>query len=161
MDQGRHAVLLKIPQQVDKTKPAAQQEDEHGDGRGETPRCEAERGQVNHPRQGETQSGAGRGDGLRERQPERDQVRCEEVDHERVAEAMPGVDRELGRKVVPVGERPRKAQVRGPVAPDVDVARVQPAWRVDPRLVEQVDGPRAAHEHDGQQRPRMAVDAKR
>src|SRR5437762_1019523 len=99
---------------------------------------------------------ARRGQGFCEGQAQRDEVGREKVDHERVAEVMSGVDGKLRWKVVAERKRAGKAEVRGPVAPDVAVTGVQTVWRKDVCLVQEMHGPRRANEKHGGERPGMA-----
>ena len=56
---------------------------------------------------------------------------------------------------MPVRERAGEGEVRGPVAPDVDVARPQATWLDLICLVQKVHRPRAADEEDRGKRPWM------
>ena len=60
-----------------------------------------------------------------------------------------------------VGKGAGEGQVRGPVPPDVHVARVQPVGPVRPGLVQKMNSPRAAGQEDREQRPRMGARAER
>src|SRR5256886_14168421 len=149
-----------VGEEVDKAKAAAEQEYEYRDRGGGATGGEPQSGQVEHRWKREAQHAAGCGDGLGQRQPDGNQLRGEEVDHERVAKAVARVDRVLGRKVVTVGERAGEAQMSRPVAPDIDIARVQAGWCVDVRLVQEVDRPHTTYGNDPGQRPLVAAIAK-
>ena len=157
--QMRHrgeAKMLDVARQVDEAEAAAEQEDEDRDRRARAVAEKSRGRQVDHARKRQSEHGAGRGQGFREGKADRDQVGGEEIDHERVAEAVAGVDRKLGREVVAVRERAGKAEVRGPVPPDVDVAGVKPARRVHVGLMQEVGGPGTADQEHREQWPGMA-----